>query len=62
MDHQHPNIKFAFEVEKSYNLLFSNVKICEENNEFTTSVFRKPADSAVQNNFVSLIPISYRQG
>lgn len=47
MDHQHPNIKFAFEVEKSYNLLFSNVKICEENNEFTTSVFRKPADSAV---------------
>lgn len=47
MDHQHPNIKFAFEVEKNYNLLFSNIKICEENNEFATSVFRKPADSAV---------------
>ena len=41
-------------------LKFLDVKICRENNKFTTSVFRKPTFSGVFTNFDSFIPISYR--
>ena len=61
MNHQHPNIKFSFEVEKK-NFSFLDVKIFRENNKFTTSVFRKPTISGVFTNFDSFIPISYKHG
>ena len=60
MNHQHPNIRFTFEVEKSSNFSFLEVKICRANNKFTTSVFRKPTFSGVFTNFDSFIPISYK--
>ena len=56
MNHQHPNIKFTFEVEKNNNFSFLDIKICRENNKFTTSVFRKPTFSGVFTNFDSFIP------
>ena len=59
MKHQHPNIKFTFEVEKN-NFSFLDVKICRENNKFTTSVFRKPTFSGVFTNFDSFMSISYK--
>ena len=62
MNHQHPNIKFVFEVEKNNNFSFLDVKICRENNKFTTSMFRKPTFSGVFINFDSFIPISYKHG
>ena len=62
MNHQHPNIKFAFEVEKNDNFSFLDVKICRENNKFITSVFRKPNFSGAFTNFDSFIPISYKHG
>ena len=62
MNHQHPIIKFTFEVEKNNNFSFLDVKICGENNKFTTSVFRKPTFSGVSTNFDSFIPISYKHG
>ena len=62
MNHQHPNIKFVFEVEKNNNFSFLDVKICRENNKFTTSMFRKPTFSGVFTNFDSFIPISYKHG
>ena len=46
MNDQHSNMKFTFEVEKN-NLSFLDVKICRENNKFTTFVFRKPTFSGV---------------
>ena len=36
MNHEHPNIKFTFEVEKNNN--FSDVKVCRENHKFTTTI------------------------
>ena len=61
MKQQHPSIKFAFEVEKkNNNFSFLDVKICRENNKFTTSVFRKLTFSGVFTNFDSFIPISYK--
>ena len=62
MNHQHPNIKFTFEVEKNNNFSFLDVKICRANNKFTTSVFRKPTFSGVFTNFDIFIPISYKHG
>ena len=62
MNHQHPNIKFTFEVEKSNNFSFLDVKICRANNKFTTSVFRKPTFSGVFTNVDSFILISYKNG
>ena len=62
MNHQHPNIKFTFEVEKSNNFSFLDAKICRANNKFTTSVFRKPTFSGVFTNVDSFIPISYKNG
>ena len=52
---KHPNIKFTFEHEHN-TFSFLNVKICRENNELTTSVYRKPTFSGVFTNFRSFIP------
>ena len=62
MNHQHPNIKFTFVVEKNNNFSFLDVKICIENNKFTTAVFRKPTFSRVSINFDSFVPISFKHG
>ena len=62
MNHQHPNIKFTFVVEKNNNFSFLEVKICRENNKFTTSVFMKPTFSRVFINFDSFVPISLKHG
>ena len=51
---KHPNIKFTFEHEHN-TFSFLNVKICRENNELTTSVYRKPTFSGVFTNFKSFI-------
>ena len=59
MNHQHLNIKLAFEVQNNSNFSFLDVKICRDN-KFATSVFRKPTFSGVFTNFDSFIPISYR--
>ena len=62
VNHQHPNIKFTFEVQKNNNFSFLDVKICRANNKFTTSLFRKPTFSGVFTNFDSFIPISCKHG
>ena len=62
MNHQHPNIKFTFEVENNNYFSFLDAKICRKNSKFTTSVFRKPTFSDVFSNFDSFIPISYKHG
>ena len=60
MNHQHPNIKFTFEVEKNNNSPFLDVKICRENNQLTTSVFRKPTFCGAFINFDSFLHVSYK--
>ena len=58
MNHQHPNVKFNFEVEKNNNFSFLDVKVCRKN----IYLFRKPIFSDVFTNFDSFIPISYKHG
>ena len=38
-DPKHPNLKFTFEHEYDHSFLFLDLKICRENNKFTTSVY-----------------------
>ena len=57
MNHQHPIVKFTFEIEKNNNFSFLDVKICRENNKFTISIFRTPTFSGVFTNFDSFKPI-----
>ena len=53
-DPKHPNIKFIFEHEYDHSFLFLDLKICRENNKFTTSVY------GVFTNFKSFIPTVYK--
>ena len=62
MNHQHSNLKFTFEVEQNNSFSFLDVKICKENDRFTTSIYRKPIFSGVFTHFDSFIPASYKHG
>ena len=57
-----PTSNSLLKLKKSNNFSFLDVKICRENNRFTTSVFRKPTFSGVFTNFDSFIPKSYKHG
>ena len=62
MNHQSPNLKFTFEVEQNNSFSFLDVKICRENDRFTTSIYRKPTFSGVFTHFDSFIPTSHKHG
>ena len=62
MNHQHSNLKFTFEVEQNNSFSCLDVKICRENDRFTTSIYRKPTFSGVFTHFDSFIPTSYKHG
>ena len=62
MNTKHPNIKFTFEHEHNNSFAFIVVKICQENNKVTTSVYRKPTFCGVFTNFKSFIPTVYKFG
>ena len=62
MNHQHSNLKFAFEVEQNNSFSFLDVKIRRENDSFTASIYRKPTFSEVFTHFDSFIPASYKYG
>ena len=42
-----PTSNSLLKLKKSNNVSFLDVKICRENNKFTTSVFRKPTFSGI---------------
>ena len=62
MNHQHPNLKFTFELNKITLFHFWMLKFVEKNDRFTTSIYRKPTFSGVFTHFDSFIPTSYKQG
>ena len=62
MNHQHSNIKFTSEVEQNNSFPILDVKICRENDRFTTSICRKPTFCGVFTHFDSFILASYKHG
>ena len=62
LNQQHPNISFTSDVEKEGVMSFRDYNISRENNNFVTSVYRKPTFTGVYSHFESLIPASYKIG
>ena len=57
---QHKNIRFTSEIENENSISFLDIKICRDNNKFTTSVYHKLNFSGVFTNFGSFISKSYK--
>ena len=57
---RHKCIKFTKEVEENGVLNFLDVEISKNNNEFTTSIYRKPTFTGLMMNFLSFSPFKYK--
>lgn len=57
---KHPNIKFTCEYEKENKLSFLDVSISRKDNNFVTSVFRKPTYTGLTTKFDSFIPLKFK--
>lgn len=58
---RHPNMNFTFEVESNNSLSFLDVNVNRYNENFLTSLYRKPTFSGVYTNFNSFLPELYKQ-
>ena len=55
-------MSFTSESEKEDSMPFLDINISQENDMFTTSVYRKPTFSGVYTHFDSFIPMTYKFG
>ena len=62
MNTKHQNIKFTFEHEHNNSFSFLDVKISQESNRLTTSIYKKYTFSGVFTNFKSFISTVYKFG
>ena len=60
LNKQHKNIKFMSKIEKNGSLSFLDITISHQSNKFVTSVYRKPAFSAVFISFENFMPHVYK--
>ena len=51
MNKQHKCLKFTSEAENDNSLLFSDIRITRHNQQFKTSVYRKPTFSCVFRHY-----------
>ena len=57
---KHPNITFTKETETNNQLSFLDITITKNNNNFQTSIFRKPTFTGLAMNYLSSEPILYK--
>ena len=57
---KHPNIKFTFECENNGTLSFLDTKISRENNNFVSSVYRKPTFTGLGLSFFSFCTFRFK--
>ena len=62
LNSRHRNINFTVEEESNNQLSFLDVEVTRVDNEFVTSIHRKPTFSGVYTNFQSFIPLQYKHG
>ena len=53
---QHPSIQFTCDKESNGKLNFLDISVSRENNQFVTSVYRKPTFTGLGMNFHSFVP------
>ena len=61
MNKQHKCIKFTSEAERDNSFLFLDIKITSHNQQFKTSVYRKPTFSGVFKHSESYLDQSYKK-
>ena len=62
LNRQHPNIKFTFEKQVNKQILFFDVLITNDIDQFCTSVFRKEPGIGLFANYLGFTPFSYKVG
>ena len=62
LNNKHKNINFTVEVENDNKLSFLDILVTRDQNQFTTSIYRKSTFSGVYTNFKSFIPTEYKHG
>ena len=60
LNSQHPNIKFTHDIEKDGKLNFLDVTINSIDDQFSTSVYRKPTFTGLGLRFDSFTPRSFK--
>ena len=58
---QHKCLKFTFEAENDNSFLFLDIKITHHNQQFKTSVYRKPTFSGVFTHCESYVNQTYKE-
>ena len=61
LNSRHKNMTFTYEFEDDKSLNFLDILI-HRNNEFVTSIYRKPTFSAIYTHFDSYSPLAYKKG
>ena len=62
LNSKHPNIEFTSESEISGKLPFLDILVSRENDDtFSTSVYRKPTFTGLTTKFSSFIPVDYKR-
>ena len=62
LNSRHGNIKFTVEIEVNDKLSFLDIEIHRTDQEFKTSLYRKPTFSGIYTNFNSFTPVLYKRG
>ena len=60
LNSKHDNIKFTVEHESEGKLSFLDVQLTRQNNNISTSIYRKPTFTGLGMNFLSFIPIQFK--
>ena len=60
INRQHPNIKFTYELETDDALPFLDVLVNDDNDGFSTSLYRKKTFTGLYTDFSSLAPSKYK--
>ena len=56
------NMSFSMETERENKLSVLEVEVIQEQDKFTTTIYRKPTFSGVYSNFESFLPLVYKFG
>ena len=59
---RHPSISFSKEIESDSSLSFLDIHVKRGDDEFSTSVYRKPTFSGLYLNFGAFAPLTYKKG
>ena len=61
LNSRHVNMRFTYQIESDKSLNFLDVFI-QRNDDFVTSIYRKPTFSGIYSHYDSYLPLTYKKG